>query len=64
MGVDKNKFRCILFTLPLPGTDDGKIQQKERLMFQVSDKASEMIKDFLKERSGPHAIRIVMSEGG
>jgi hypothetical protein len=34
-------------------------------MLQVSDKASEVIKDFLnKKTDGPQGIRIMMSEGG
>lgn len=33
-------------------------------MFQVSDKASEIIKEFLKDKEEPHSIRIVMSQGG
>jgi Fe-S cluster assembly iron-binding protein IscA len=33
-------------------------------MFSVSEKASEMIKDFLKDRSEVPSIRVVMQEGG
>ena len=34
-------------------------------MFEVSDKASEMIRELLKERKEPiSAIRIIVSEGG
>jgi Fe-S cluster assembly iron-binding protein IscA len=33
-------------------------------MFSVSEKASEMIKDFLKDRSETPSIRVVMQEGG
>jgi iron-sulfur cluster assembly protein len=33
-------------------------------MFEVSDEASENIKQFLEEREGPQAIRILMTEGG
>ena len=32
-------------------------------MLEVTDKAIEMIKDFLKDRETPHSIRIVMSAG-
>ena len=32
-------------------------------MLEVSDKASEMIKDFLKDRENPHTVRILMSAG-
>ncbi len=33
-------------------------------MFQVSDKASEVIKEFLKDKQDPHSVRIVMNQGG
>lgn len=33
-------------------------------MFTVSDKASEMIKDFLKSRTDAPSIRVLMQEGG
>ncbi len=33
-------------------------------MFQVSDKASDVIKKFLAGREGNQSIRIYMSEGG
>jgi Fe-S cluster assembly iron-binding protein IscA len=33
-------------------------------MFSVSEKASEMIKEFLKNRTEPPSIRVVMQEGG
>ena len=33
-------------------------------MFEVTEKASEMIKDFLKDRKEIQAIRIMMSQGG
>lgn len=33
-------------------------------MFQVSEKAVEMIKEYLKDNDSPHSIRIMMSEGG
>jgi Fe-S cluster assembly iron-binding protein IscA len=33
-------------------------------MFEVTDKAVEMIQDFLKNRSEEHIIRIMMNEGG
>jgi hypothetical protein len=32
-------------------------------MLEVTEKASEMIKDFLKGREKPHSIRILMSAG-
>ncbi len=33
-------------------------------MFQVSEKATEMIKDFLKDKAADAAIRVVMHAGG
>jgi len=33
-------------------------------MFSVSEKASEMIKEFLKNRSAAASIRVLMQEGG
>ncbi len=33
-------------------------------MFEVTEKAVEMIQDFLKDRSEQHIIRIMMNEGG
>jgi len=33
-------------------------------MFQVSEKASEMIKNYLKDKEENLAIRVVMHEGG
>jgi hypothetical protein len=32
-------------------------------MFEVSEKASEMIKEFLKKQELPHTIRIIMQAG-
>jgi len=33
-------------------------------MFQVTEKAAEMIREFLKDRGEAHIIRIMMNEGG
>jgi hypothetical protein len=33
-------------------------------MFQVSEKASEMIKSYLKDKEAPLAIRVMLHEGG
>jgi len=33
-------------------------------MFEVTEKAVEMIQDFLKNRSEEHVIRIMINEGG
>jgi hypothetical protein len=38
--------------------------EKEYEMFSVSEKASEMIKEFLKNRTEAASIRVVMQEGG
>jgi Fe-S cluster assembly iron-binding protein IscA len=32
-------------------------------MFEVTEKASEMIKDFLKNQKLPHTLRIIMQAG-
>jgi len=37
---------------------------QEANMFEVTEKASEMIKDFLKERDVIPAIRVMLSQGG
>ena len=37
---------------------------KEFDMFEVSDKAGEVIKGFLTGKEGPHSVRIVLNEGG
>jgi hypothetical protein len=41
-----------------------KVRKKEITMFSVSEKASEMIKEFLKNRTEAAAIRVLMQEGG
>jgi hypothetical protein len=33
-------------------------------MFEVTEKASEMIKDFLKDKDDIPAIRLMLSQGG
>ncbi len=33
-------------------------------MFEVSDMASEMIKQFLEGKDGPQSVRVMMAEGG
>jgi len=33
-------------------------------MFEVSDKAAEIIKQFLKTQQGSHPVRLLMTEGG
>jgi Fe-S cluster assembly iron-binding protein IscA len=37
---------------------------KELQMFQVSEKAIEVMKEYLKDTKDPKSIRIMMSEGG
>jgi Fe-S cluster assembly iron-binding protein IscA len=37
---------------------------KELRMFQVSEKAIEVMKEYLKDTKDPKSIRIMMSEGG
>ncbi len=44
---------------------DGTPRREEQGMFEVTDKASEMIKTFLKDHDGTvQSIRIMMSGGG
>ncbi len=38
--------------------------KKESDMFSVTEKASEMIKEFLKNRTEAPSIRVLMQEGG
>lgn len=33
-------------------------------MFNVSDVAAEVIKQFLEGKEGPHSVRIMLMEGG
>ncbi len=33
-------------------------------MFTVTEKANEMIKDFMKNRPGPASVRVMMMQGG
>jgi hypothetical protein len=44
--------------------DRKKVRKKEINMFSVSEKASEMIKEFLKNRTEAPSIRVLMQEGG
>jgi len=37
---------------------------KESTMFEVTEKAIEMIKEFLKDKGEEHTIRLMMNEGG
>ena len=34
------------------------------MMFQVSEKASEMIKDYLKDKEANLTVRVILHEGG
>jgi Fe-S cluster assembly iron-binding protein IscA len=43
---------------------DGKNAKKEINMFTISEKASDMIKEFLKDRKDAPSIRVLMQEGG
>ena len=38
--------------------------KEEIIMFSVSEKASEMIKEYLKNRKEAPSIRVLMQEGG
>jgi hypothetical protein len=37
---------------------------KGGIMFQVTEKASDMIKDYLKDKEAHLAIRVMMNQGG
>lgn len=37
---------------------------KEEIMFQVTEKASEMISDFLKDKDDNSYIRVFLAQGG
>jgi hypothetical protein len=39
------------------------IRERGNLMFTVTDKASEVIKEFLKDKEANSAIRVLMSMG-
>ncbi len=56
--------RGIIVNLSEILTDREKVRKKEITMFSVSEKASEMIKEFLKNRPEAPSIRVVMQEGG
>jgi hypothetical protein len=43
---------------------DSPPAEKELIMFSVTEKATEMIKEFLKDRTEIPSIRVVMQEGG
>ena len=37
---------------------------KEARMFEVTEKANEMLGEFFKDKEGTHYVRIFLSEGG
>jgi Fe-S cluster assembly iron-binding protein IscA len=41
-----------------------KIADKENTMFEITEKAVSMLKEFLKDRNDPLSIRVAMMEGG
>ncbi len=61
ISFDKNKIIVIVSEILM---DPGTVRKKEREMFSVSEKASEMIKEFLKNRTEAPSIRVLMQEGG
>jgi len=40
------------------------IADKEKTMFEVTEKASQMLNEFLKDKGEVHTIRVMMMEGG
>jgi hypothetical protein len=61
ISFDKRGIIVKLSKIPM---DREKVRKKEITMFSVSEKASEMIKEFLKSRSEAASIRVLMQEGG
>jgi hypothetical protein len=49
---------------PLTGTPDSFYSQREEGMFDVTQKANEMIKEALKDQEKISAIRVAYNEGG
>ena len=43
---------------------EARNKQKGALMFEVTEKAREMIKNFMKDKEGPSSVRVTMMEGG
>jgi hypothetical protein len=43
---------------------DSKFYKRRKKMFEVSDRAGEVIKQFLEGKNGPDAVRIALMEGG
>lgn len=58
------KFDIRLFMYNLLDNEFDKMGIKEVIMFNVSEKASEMIKDFLKDKEDNTNIRVFLSQGG
>jgi hypothetical protein len=52
-----------LFTAQLTGEAPPALTQREEKMFEVTEKASEMIKEYLKSRTEAPSIRILMQAG-
>jgi hypothetical protein len=40
------------------------LNAKEARMFEVTEKANEMLGEFFKDKEGTHYVRIFLSEGG
>ena len=64
--MEKKSFdkRGIIVNLDEILTGREKVRKRRVTMFSVSEKASEMIKEFLKSRSEAASIRVLMQEGG
>ena len=61
ISFDKSGIIVNLYKIPM---DREKVRTQEVNMFSVSEKASEMINEFLKGRSEAASIRVLMQEGG
>jgi len=56
--IDKTQRRAYSYAI-----STGEAPQREEKMFEVTEKASEMIKEYLKSRTEAPSIRILMQAG-
>jgi len=60
--IDKTQRRAYLYAIPTGEVPPAPTQREEK-MFEVTEKASEMIKEYLKSRTEAPSIRILMQAG-
>jgi len=63
-GVDIAGEMHMLLILLLHKGSITDLNKRSENMFEVSDMASEMIKQFLEGKDGPQSVRVMMTEGG